>query len=62
MGRTDSPVGDVLPVSGDSAGNADLIGRIAGWTEQVFELFTALRTARPAQEWTAVLEREIEYS
>ena len=59
MGRTDSPVGHVLPVSGDSAGNADLIGRIAGWTEQVFALFTELRDPRPALEWTSVLERAI---
>ena len=59
LGRTDSPVGDVLPVSGDSAGNANLIGRIAGWTEQLFALFTELRTPRAAHEWTDVLERAI---
>ena len=59
MGRTDSPVGDVLPVSGESAGNADIIGRIAGWTEELFRLFTDLRTPRPAGEWNEILERAI---
>jgi exodeoxyribonuclease V gamma subunit len=59
MGRSDSPVGDVLPVSGDSAGNADLIGRIAGWTERLFALFGELRQPRAAEEWSGVLEDAI---
>ncbi len=59
MGGSDSPVGDILPVSGDSAGNSDLIGRIAGWTEQLFALFGELRTPRAAEEWSGVLEDAI---
>ncbi|MEP6508350.1 MAG: exodeoxyribonuclease V subunit gamma, partial [Gemmatimonadales bacterium] len=59
MGRTDRPVGEVLPVSGDSAGNAELIGRLAGWTDQLFALFAELRRPRAAEEWSGILEDAI---
>ena len=57
MGRTDSPVGDVLPVSGEMAGQAELIGRFSEWTEALFATFTELREERSATEWRALLER-----
>lgn len=56
MGRTDATVGAILPVSGDSAGHADLVGRIAAWSEDLFGLFTELRMPRPAGAWKDVLE------
>lgn len=57
MGRTDSPLGSVLPVSGDSAGQADLVGRLAAWVEDLFALFAELRTPRRADAWGEMLER-----
>ena len=59
MGRTDATVGTVLPVSGDSAGHADLVGRIAAWTDDLFALFAELRMPRPARAWKELLERVV---
>lgn len=50
-------IGDVLPVSGQLAGNAELIGRLADWTDALFAAFDSLRVARSAAAWEALLER-----
>ena len=57
MGRGDATVGDILPVSGDSAGHADLVGRIAAWSEDLFGFFAELRVPRTAGAWKDVLDR-----
>ena len=49
-------IGDVLPVSGQLAGNVELIGRLADWTDALFATFDALRIARSATEWLVLLE------
>lgn len=59
MGRTDMPTGSVLPVAGDSAGNADLVGRVLAWTDDLFALFTELRKERDAGSWGGVLEHTL---
>src|ERR1019366_6342868 len=56
-GRGDATVGDILPVSGDSAGHAGLVGRLAAWSEDLFEFFAELRVPRTAGAWKDVLGR-----
>lgn len=56
-GCVDSPVGDVMPVAGDTTGNTDLLGRLLEWTDNLFDLFEELVSTRPAAEWIRVLER-----
>ena len=55
-GPTTVAIGDVLPVSGQLAGNTELIARLADWTDALFATFDALRTARSAAEWQTLLE------
>ncbi|HRN54440.1 MAG TPA: exodeoxyribonuclease V subunit gamma, partial [Gemmatimonadaceae bacterium] len=56
-GRTLQPVDDILPVAGETGGNAELVGRLAAWSERVFALCDAMQAARSAEEWTAIIER-----
>lgn len=56
-GRTLWPVDEILPVAGDSGGNAELVGRLAAWSTRVFALFEAMSAAQTAEEWTAIIER-----
>ena len=55
-GPTTVAIGDLLPVSGQLAGNTELIGWIADWTDALFATFDALRTSRSAAAWQALLE------
>lgn len=56
-GRTPQPVDEILPVAGDTGGNAELIGRLAAWSERVFALCDAMQAAATAAEWTVIIER-----
>lgn len=55
-GRMEMPVNGLLPVSGDTAGGADLIGRLAAWTDALFAQCDALRVERGSSEWKLLLE------
>ncbi len=55
-GRMDLPVNGFLPVSGDTAGSADLIGRLAEWTDTLFVQCDALRVEHTGVEWKAILD------
>jgi exodeoxyribonuclease V gamma subunit len=58
-GRMDVPVNGMLPVSGDTAGGADLIGRLAAWTDALFAKCDALRSERSSAEWKSLLEETL---
>lgn len=58
-GRMDVPVNGLLPVSGDTAGGADLIGRLAAWTDALFVQCDALRSERGSTDWKALLEETL---
>ena len=55
-GRMDLPVNGFLPVSGDTAGSADLIGRLAEWTDTLFVQCEVLRAEHPAAQWKSILD------
>lgn len=56
MGRTDLPVGNILPVAGASIGKAELIGRLSKWTDDLFAFFEDVREPRSAGKWRSVIE------
>lgn len=56
-GPSTEAVDELLPVSGAMAGHAELIGRLAEWSERLFEAFAAMRSVRLPTEWSALMER-----
>lgn len=56
-GSVPLPVDEILPVAGDTGGNAELIGQLALWSERVFALCDAMQSATTAGDWTAIIER-----
>jgi exodeoxyribonuclease V gamma subunit len=58
-GPSTRSIGEVLPTSGQLAGNGELIGRLADWTDALFAAFDAMRVPKSAAEWNGYLESTI---
>jgi exodeoxyribonuclease V gamma subunit len=55
VGREDSIVAGVLPHSGDTAGDPEVLGALARWVERLFEVIDDWRLPRPMHQWSATL-------
>ena len=55
-GRVDALVEGVLPVSGDTIGEAELLGAFADWVDHLFWHVDRLRADRPLAAWSAALQ------
>jgi exodeoxyribonuclease V gamma subunit len=55
-GRIDALVEGVLPVAGDTIGEAELLGRFAEWAEGLFAQLAALEAPRPLLAWSRTLQ------
>ncbi len=54
-GAGDELVGGVAPLAGSTAGNAELLGRLAAFTDTLFGHLRQLRDPRPASAWAVDL-------
>ncbi|MCP3958066.1 MAG: exodeoxyribonuclease V subunit gamma [bacterium] len=59
-GDVDELVGGVVPHSGATAGNVELLGRLAAFMDNLFFHLRALRAPRPADAWAADLAAALE--
>jgi exodeoxyribonuclease V gamma subunit len=55
-GRVDALVDGVLPVAGDTIGEAELLGRFAEWVDGLFAQLDAMRAPRPLLDWSQTLQ------
>jgi exodeoxyribonuclease V gamma subunit len=55
-GRVDALVEGVLPVAGDTLGDAALLGYFAEWVDGLFARVNALRAPRPLGAWSRALQ------
>ncbi|WP_396213789.1 exodeoxyribonuclease V subunit gamma [Gemmatimonas sp.] len=60
-GRVEALSGGVLPVAGDLMGNAELLGQFVEWVEVLYTRLDVLRTERPLDEWTRVLQDTLDW-
>jgi exodeoxyribonuclease V gamma subunit len=55
-GPLNALVDSVLPVAGDTLGDADLLGTFTDWVERLFATLERLRQPRSLPEWSATLQ------
>jgi exodeoxyribonuclease V gamma subunit len=55
-GRVDALVEGVLPVAGDTIGEAELLGAFVDWVDGLFSRIEALRAPRPLATWSTTLQ------
>jgi exodeoxyribonuclease V gamma subunit len=55
-GRIEALVEGVLPVAGDTIGEAELLGAFVDWVDGMFSRLEALRAPRPLAAWSATLQ------
>ena len=60
-GRVDSLVSDLLPVAGDTIGDAELLGAFCVWVESLFAMLEELRTPRSLGAWSDRLQQVLEW-
>lgn len=54
-GRGDDPMLGVLPEAGDTAGDPEMLGRLAAWVDELSTTLTSWGKRRPVAEWSAAL-------
>ena len=59
-GRADDPMLGVLPEAGDTAGDAETLGRLAAWVDDLASTLASWSKRRSLAEWTATLHGAVE--
>lgn len=58
-GQRDSLIGDLLPVAGDTLGDATLLGALAQWVSALCAQLERMRSTRTLPEWSALLQETL---